>query len=52
MRLGSEIDAVSPGEVFLALKAGFRPDQVLFTGTSVSDEEMGWLVERGGQAQH
>lgn len=46
-RLGSEIDAVSPGEVHLALKAGFHPDQVLFTGTSVSDEEMRWLVERG-----
>jgi diaminopimelate decarboxylase len=46
-RLGSEIDAVSPGETYLALKAGFRPDQILFTGTSVSDEEMRWLVEKG-----
>lgn len=46
-RHGSEIDAVSPGEVYLALKAGFLPDQILFTGTSVSEEEMRWLVEQG-----
>lgn len=46
-RLGSEIDAVSPGEVYLALKAGFPPDKILFTGTSVSDEEMRWLVGKG-----
>ena len=46
-RQGSEIDVVSPGEVYLALKAGYLPDQILFTGTSVSEEEMRWLVEQG-----
>ncbi|MBI2549941.1 diaminopimelate decarboxylase [Candidatus Woesearchaeota archaeon] len=34
------IDAVSPGEIVLALKAGFRPEQIMFTSTSVTDEEM------------
>ncbi|MCK4952186.1 diaminopimelate decarboxylase, partial [Candidatus Bathyarchaeota archaeon] len=34
-REGAYIDAVSPGEVFLALKAGFTPEKILFTGTSV-----------------
>ncbi len=44
---GVEIDAVSPGEVFLALKAGFKPDEILFTGTSVGEEEMSFLLKKG-----
>ncbi len=33
------LDAVSPGEVFLALKAGFPPKKILFTGTNVRNDE-------------
>lgn len=44
---GAEIDAVSPGEVFLALEAGFKPEQILFTGTSVGEEEQGYLLAKG-----
>ena len=44
---GSYIDAVSPGEVFLALKAGFTPDRILFTGTSVRNDELRYLVDSG-----
>lgn len=44
---GVEIDAVSPGEAFLALEAGFTPEEILFTGTSVRDDELGHLVEAG-----
>ncbi|SVE28080.1 uncharacterized protein METZ01_LOCUS480934, partial [marine metagenome] len=43
---GAYIDAVSPGEVFLALKAGFTADQILFTGNSVTDDEMQFLLDR------
>jgi len=42
---GAYLDAVSPGEVFLALKAGFQPEKILFTGTSVRDDELRFLVE-------
>jgi diaminopimelate decarboxylase len=42
---GAYIDAVSPGEVFLALKAGFQPNRILFTGTSVRDDELDFLVK-------
>jgi diaminopimelate decarboxylase len=42
-----EIDAVSPGEVFLAIKAGFKPANILFTGTSVSEDELRFLVDEG-----
>jgi diaminopimelate decarboxylase len=44
---GVEIDAVSPGEVYLALRAGFKPGEILFTGTSVSIDEMKYLIEEG-----
>ena len=43
---GACIDAVSPGEIFLALKAGFTADQILFTGNSVTNDEMRFLLDR------
>ncbi|MEK6837836.1 MAG: diaminopimelate decarboxylase, partial [Nanoarchaeota archaeon] len=42
------IDAVSPGEIELALKAGFKPvkpEQIMFTSTSVTDEEMKFAIK-------
>ncbi len=47
MEEGAYADAVSPGEIFLALYAGFSPDKILFTQNSVSDEEMKYAIERG-----
>jgi len=44
---GAYLDAVSPGEVFLAIKAGFKPDRILFTGTSVRDDELKFLLDMG-----
>lgn len=43
--LGSGIDAVSPGEVYLVLKAGFSSTKILFTGNNVTDEEMKFVKE-------
>ncbi len=34
------IDAVSPGEIEAAIKAGFKSEKIIFTSTSVTDEEM------------
>ena len=42
---GAYVDAVSPGEVFSALQAGFSPQKILFTGTSVRDDELGFLLK-------
>jgi diaminopimelate decarboxylase len=42
---GCNVDAVSPGEVFLALRGGFTPDRILFTGTSVRTDELQFLVD-------
>ena len=44
---GACLDAVSPGEVLLALKAGFPPSRILFTGTSVRDDELSYLIREG-----
>lgn len=48
--LGSEgfgIDCCSAGEVYLALKAGFAPDRISFTGTGLTFEEMRYLASTG-----
>jgi diaminopimelate decarboxylase len=37
---GAGIDAVSPGDVMLALKAGFPPDRIIYTANNVTDEEV------------
>ncbi|MFO8110021.1 MAG: diaminopimelate decarboxylase [Thermoplasmata archaeon] len=44
---GACLDAVSVGEVYLALKAGFSPERILFTGTNVRDRDLDYLVESG-----
>jgi diaminopimelate decarboxylase len=43
---GAYIDAVSPGEVFLAIKSGFLPEQILFTGNNATDEDMRYCIEK------
>ena len=41
------IDAVSPGDVLLVLKAGFPKDKILFTANKITDNEMKEVYERG-----
>jgi diaminopimelate decarboxylase len=43
---GCSIDAVSPGEVYTSLKAGFAPKKILFTGNNVKDEELKFVDEQ------
>ncbi|MCG8697430.1 MAG: diaminopimelate decarboxylase [Bacteroidales bacterium] len=45
--LGSGIDAVSHQEVELALKAGFKPEDIMFTPNCVSIEEYDKAVKMG-----
>ena len=44
---GIGIDAVSPAELYLALRAGFEPTDVLYTANNMTDEEMHAVVEQG-----
>jgi diaminopimelate decarboxylase len=43
---GAGVDTVSAGEVYLALEAGFKPNQILYTGVSVEDEELKFVMDR------
>ncbi len=43
---GLTVDAMSPGEIFLELKAGFSPEEILFIPNNVSDEEFLYAIEK------
>jgi len=42
---GAYLDTVSPGEVFMGLSSGFTPDRLMFTGTSVRNDELKMLAD-------
>src|SRR5688500_12638589 len=44
---GIDIEVNSGGELFKALRVGFRPDQIVFNGTSKSDDELDDAVRAG-----
>ncbi|AEG19401.1 diaminopimelate decarboxylase [Methanobacterium paludis] len=44
---GSGIDAVSPGEIYTSLLAGFDPSKILYTGNNVTDEELEFTISSG-----
>ena len=48
-KLGSGIDTVSIQEVKLGLKAGFKPEQIIFTPNGVSLEEIETAAKLGVQ---
>src|SRR3989338_2996091 len=45
-RLGAKIETVSSGEILLALKVGFRTEDIIYTSTSMSREEMQFVVKK------
>ncbi len=42
---GAYLDTVSPGEVFMGLISGYTPDRLMFTGTSVRNDELKFLAD-------
>lgn len=42
---GSGVDAVSPGEIYTALLAGFKPERIIYTGNNVTDQELKFAVD-------
>lgn len=44
---GLDIDAMSPGEIFIEEKAGFTPDKIFYISNNVSAEEMKFAIDRG-----
>lgn len=44
---GAYINAVSPGEIFLAMEAGFNSNQIMFTGDNLPVEDMRYAINKG-----
>src|SRR6266404_4910268 len=44
---GIDLEVNSGGELFKALRVGFRPDQIIFNGTSKTDAELDEAVRAG-----
>lgn len=44
---GLTVDAMSAGELFVELKAGFKPEEILFICNNVSDEELRFAIDSG-----
>lgn len=44
---GSDIEVNSGGELFKALRAGFRPKQIIFNGTSKTERELTEAIDAG-----
>ncbi len=47
LEAGIDIEVNSGGELFKALRVGFRPDQIIFNGTSKADDELDDAVRAG-----
>lgn len=44
---GLNVDAMSQGEIYIQLKAGFKPEQIFFISNNVSAEEFKYAIEMG-----
>ena len=44
---GAQLDVCSPGDVRLAFAAGYQPNEMLYTGYAVSDEELQTVLQHG-----
>ncbi|MES1911283.1 MAG: hypothetical protein MHM6MM_003736 [Cercozoa sp. M6MM] len=47
LKKGFGIDAVSPGEVMLALRLGCAAERIMFTENNATEEELRWALEQG-----
>ncbi len=44
---GLLVDAMSPGEITVELKAGFKPEDIFFISNNVTEEEMQFAIDKG-----
>ena len=44
---GVDVDAMSPGEIFVQQKAGFKSEQIFFVSNNAPAEELMYAVEHG-----
>ncbi len=51
-RRGAAVDIVSGGELARALRAGFSPERILFSGVGKTDDEIRTAIEAGVRSLH
>jgi diaminopimelate decarboxylase len=44
---GLRVDAMSPGEIYVNLLAGYKPEEILFISNNVSEEEFRYAINAG-----
>lgn len=44
---GIDVDAMSPGEIYLEMAAGYTPDRIFYIGNNVDATEMSYAIEHG-----
>jgi diaminopimelate decarboxylase len=44
---GLRVDAMSPGEIFVNLMAGYKPEEILFISNNVSEDEFRYAINAG-----
>ena len=44
---GMNVDAMSPGEIYVQMEAGFTPDQIFYICNNVSAEELKFAIDKG-----
>lgn len=44
---GLYVDAMSPGEIYVQMQAGFTADEIFYISNNVSEEEMKYAIDKG-----
>lgn len=44
---GLHTGAMSPGEIFILMKSGYKPEEILYVANNVSEEEMQYAIDAG-----
>ena len=44
---GLRVDAMSPGEIYLNLLAGYKPEEILYISNNVSEDEFSYAIKAG-----
>jgi len=44
---GLKVDAMSPGEIYLNMLAGYKPEEILFISNNVNEDEFKYAINAG-----
>ncbi|MHA1131027.1 MAG: diaminopimelate decarboxylase [Candidatus Helarchaeota archaeon] len=44
---GAYLDCVSNGEIYVALKVGFKPEQIIYTGNNFTNQDLEFALSKG-----